>query len=107
MKTKNITVTTILLLLASFPLSPAALARPTPTDVNVVNPTNSPVPVRDVDTAARIPFFANIQLVAMPGELEKSASVDIPAGKMLVVEFTSAFIAGEEAINVFKVSITD
>ena len=58
-----------------------------------------------MDTAARIPFFANIQLVAMPGELEKSASVDIPAGKMLVVEFTSAFLIGGDQID--QVSVSD
>ena len=55
--------------------------------------------------AARTPFFANIQLVAMPGEFEKSASVDIPVGKMLVVEFTSAFLIGGDQID--QVSVSD
>ena len=76
-----------------------------PAGVNVANTASSPVLVRDVDTAARIPFFGNIQLVAVAGEFYKTASVDIPTGKMLVVEFTSAFLIGGDQID--QVSVSD
>jgi hypothetical protein len=73
--------------------------------INVSNSASAPALVRDVDTAARTPFFGHIQLVATAGEFNKSASVDIPAGKMLVVEFTSAFADGGDAL--VQLSIAD
>jgi hypothetical protein len=63
------------------------------------SPTPSPNPTPT-------PFFANIEVEAVPGDVrEKSGSVNIPAGKMLVVEFVSASI--ESGDGIVRVSISD
>ena len=105
MKNRNITSTaTTLLTLACFAVLPATQATPlppAPTNVNVVNTpnvnvantTDSPVPVRDVDSPAR---HTIVETGAVTGFSNGSnfAGVTIftvPAGKRVVIEHVSVF----------------
>jgi len=100
MKTKLFLLLTPILL-SCFALLPIAQAAPSPSnvnvvntpDVNVVNTTASPVPVRDVDNPARQPFHAEAV-----GGFADGASITggiliptVPAGKRLVIEHVSVF----------------
>jgi len=70
---------------------PAAMepsVRPSPQDVNIINPTSHPVPVRDVDNAARQPFQLHIQS-SLNGTSACDGTITAPASKELVVEFVS------------------
>jgi len=92
MKTK-LCLLLIPLVLACFALLPIAQAAPSPTNVNVVNTTASPVPVRDVDNPARQPFQAE----AVGGFADGASTTGditigaVPAGKRLVIEYVSVF----------------
>src|SRR5437899_6396572 len=92
MKTKLFLLLTPILL-SCFALLPIAQAAPSPTNVNVVNTTASPVPVRDVDNPARQPFQAE----AVGGFADGASTTGditigaVPAGKRLVIEYVSAF----------------
>ena len=100
MKTKLFLLLTPILL-SCFALLPIAQAAPSPSnvnvvntpDVNVVNTTASPVPVRDVDNPARQPFHAE----AVGGFADGASTTGglliptVPAGKRLVIEHVSAF----------------
>jgi hypothetical protein len=76
------------------PASPQIKPSPSPQDVNVVNPTGSPVPVRDVDNVARQRFQAQLNC-SFNGSNNCSAQITVPGGKELVIEFV--FIA--EVLN--------
>ena len=100
MKTKLFLLLTPILL-SCFALLPIAQAAPSPSnvnvvntpDVNVVNTTASPVPVRDVDNPARQPFHAE----AVGGFADGASTTGglliptVPAGKRLVIEHVSVF----------------
>ena len=92
MKTKLFLLLTPILL-SCFALLPIVRAAPSPSNVNVVNTTASPVPVRDVDNPARQPFHAEAV-----GGFADGASITggiliptVPAGKRLVIEHVSVF----------------
>src|SRR5437870_8952863 len=92
MKTKLFLLLTPILL-SCFALLPIAQAAPSPTNVNVVNTTASPMPVRDVDNPARQPFQAEVV-----GGFADGASTTgdvtittVPAGKRLIIEDASGF----------------
>ena len=92
MKTKLFLLLTPILL-SCFALLPIARAAPSPSNVNVVNTTASPVPVRDVDNPARQPFQAEVV-----GGFADGASTTgdvtittVPAGKLLIIEHVSVF----------------
>ena len=92
MKTKLFLLLTPILL-SCFALLPVVRAAPSPSNVNVVNTTASPVPVRDVDNPARQPFQAEVV-----GGFADGASTTgditiatVPAGKRLVIEHVSVF----------------
>jgi hypothetical protein len=94
------------------PDAPATSNKP-PQNVNVVNtplpvtgtievgnPGNSPLPVRDVDAASRQPFQAefHIPLFDVP-------RIQVPAGKRLVFEFVSMDVASDLVCSVSFVQI--
>src|SRR5439155_17389827 len=92
MKTKLFLLLTPILL-SCFALLPVVRAAPSPSNVNVVNTTASPVPVRDVDNPSRQPFQAEVV-----GGFADGASTTgditiatVPAGKRLVIEHVSVF----------------
>src|SRR5213083_3739953 len=90
MKTKLFLLLTPILL-SCFAFLPIARAAPSPSNVNVVNTTASPVPVRDVDNPARQPFEAQ----GMGGFADGASTTGditiatVPAGKRLVIEYVS------------------
>jgi hypothetical protein len=59
------------------------------TDVKVVNSSNEPVPVRDLEEALREPFLKKISIPIAGGQTSNSASIAVPAGKRLVIESVS------------------
>lgn len=62
-------------------------------DVNVVNPPDSPVPVRDVDRQARIPVVDACTAIIDDGDTSAACLFqDVEVGKRLVVEFISGRI---------------
>ena len=74
--------------------------------VNVSNSADAPVLVRDVDTAARTPFYASIPIGLPAGDLDdESFSIDIPAGKTLVAEFVSVLLVNEAGDQIRYVTI--
>jgi len=86
-----------LLVVGAFTLFQAAQADPEPLqprnrqrphDVNVVNPTSSPVPIRDVDNAARQAFQSHVQC-SLNGSNACEGTITAPSGKKLVIEFVS------------------
>jgi len=76
------------------PTSPQTKISPTPSpspsrqNVNVVNPVSSPVPVRDVESAARLRFQTTL-LCNFNGSWDCSDQITVPSGKELVIEFVS------------------
>ena len=62
--------------------------KPGPQDVNVINPTSNPIPVRDVDNAVRQPFQSHIQC-SLDGGNACDGTMTAPSGKELVIEFVS------------------
>src|SRR5437870_13576858 len=103
MKTKLFLLLTPILL-SCFALLPIAQAAPSPTNVNVVNTTASPVPVRDVDNPARQPFQAQ----AVGGFADGASTTGditigpVPAGKRLVIEHVSVFgamLSGQKMVR--------
>ena len=61
---------------------------PDPKDVNVINLISKPVPVRNVDNAARQPFQSHIQC-SLNGNNSCDGTLTAPTGKELVIEFVS------------------
>lgn len=57
--------------------------------VNVGNLGNNPLPVRVVEKAAQVPFQQQFELDMNSAQIDRTVSVTIPAGKMLVVEYAS------------------
>jgi hypothetical protein len=57
--------------------------------VSVSNAGNSPLLVRDVDNAARQPFRVNLFPQVLAGSQHGTASFQLPAGRMLVIEYVS------------------
>ena len=102
----------VTVVLGCFALPSATQAVPLPSNVNVVNtpnvnvvnPTTQPVPVRDVDNPARQPF--QVQVV---GDFADGASTTgdipittVPAGKLLVIEYVSLFgsmLTGQQLVR--------
>jgi hypothetical protein len=82
---------------------PAAMqlkTKPSPQDVNVINPTNSPVPVRDVDNAARQPFQSHIQC-SLDGTNSCDGTITAPSGKELVIEFVSIDLFADSGVMAY------
>jgi hypothetical protein len=108
------------LVLACFALPSATQAAPSPTNVNVVNTPNvnvvnttaSPVPVRDVDNPARQPFQAQV----VGGRVADGASTTgdipittVPAGKLLIIDYVSVFgriLSGQKLNHVSVINST-
>lgn len=95
--TKRIYAALALLVLGGFTLFQAVGAdparmqvrtKPGPQDVNVINPTSSPVPVRDVENPARQPFQSHVQC-SLNGSNVCEGTMTAPSGKELVIEFVS------------------
>jgi len=95
------------------PDAPGGSNKP-PQDVNVVNtplpvtgtvaieiPSDSPLPVRDVDTFSRQPFHRRIQIPAV----ESQGTIEVPAGKRLVLEYGSIDVTVEQQCRVAFMSI--
>jgi hypothetical protein len=59
------------------------------TDVKVVNSSNEPVLVRDLDEPARQPFVKKLSIPIASGQSSYSASISVPTGKRLVIESVS------------------
>jgi hypothetical protein len=83
---------------------PTPLAKPSPTpsptqNVSVVNPTTSPVPVRDVDNAARQPFEAAFICYFAGSTFCQNTGITVPSGKQLVIEFVSIEISTETTLK--------
>jgi hypothetical protein len=62
-----------------------------PVQVAITNPTVTPLPVTDVDNAARQPFQKQLNWKNDPTQLGGGTSFIVPAGKRLVIEQISAF----------------
>ncbi len=69
-------------------ISPTPSHSPLPQNVNVVNPVSSPVPVRDVENAARLRFQTTLVCNYSLG-WDCSDQITVPSGKELVIEFVS------------------
>jgi len=104
--TKRTYAALVLLVLGGFMLFQAVRAEPTPMqprikpgpqDVNVINPRSSPVPVRDVDNAARQPFQSHIQC-SLNGTSACEGTVTAPIGKELVIEFVSIDLFADSGV---------
>src|SRR5262245_16137361 len=112
--TKRLYAALSLLLLGGFTLFQAVRAdpapmqvrtRPGPRDVNVVNPTSDPVPVRDMDNAARQPFQSHIQC-ALNGSNACEGTITAPSGKELVIEFVSISLFADSGVMAYPPRIT-
>src|SRR5215472_9019893 len=104
--TKRTYAALVLLVLGGFMLFQAVRAestpmqartKPGPQDVNVINPRSSPVPVRDVDNAARQPFQSHIQC-SLNGSSACEGTVTAPIGKELVIEFVSIDLFADSGV---------
>jgi hypothetical protein len=104
--TKRIYAAFALLVLGGFTLFQAVGAdaaaiqprtRPGPQDVNVINPTSSPVAVRNVDNAARQPFQSHIQC-SLNGTSACEGTMTAPIGKELVIEFVSIDLFADSGV---------
>jgi hypothetical protein len=82
-----------------------ARTRPSPQDVNVINPTSNPVPVRDVDNAARQPFHSHIQC-SLNGTNGCDGTMTAPSGKELVIEFVSIDLFADSAVIAYSSRLT-
>jgi hypothetical protein len=104
--TKRIYAALALLIIGGFMLFQAVGAdtaameprvRPRAQDVNVINPTSNPVPVRDVDNAARQPFQSHIQC-SLNGTSACEGTMTAPIGKELVIEFVSIDLFADSGV---------
>ena len=69
------------------PNSTRGQGNPHPLDVNVINPTESPVPVRDVNRSLNIPVQIRVNTFIHGGDTTGSEDVyTVPPGKRLVIE---------------------
>ena len=66
-------------------------------NVNVINPTSHPVPVRDVDNAARQPFQSHIQC-SLNGTSVCEGTMTAPIRKELVIEFVSIDLFADSGV---------
>jgi hypothetical protein len=112
--TKRIYATLALLVFGGFTLfqavraDPAAIqprTRPAPKDVNVINPTSSPVLARDVDNAARQPFQSHIQC-SLDGTNACDGTITAPSGKELVIEFVSIDLFADSGVMAYPPRLT-
>lgn len=86
------------------PAAPQPRTRPGPQDVSVVNPTSNPVPVRDVDNAARQPFQTDI-FCGFNGSDSCSGTITVPSGKELVIEFVSIDLSTDSGVMSYSASL--
>jgi len=106
--TKRIYAALALLVLGAFTLFQAVRADPATVqprtkpaqDVNIINPTSSPVPVRDVDNAARQPFQSHIQC-SLDGTNACDGTMTAPSGKEFVVEFVSIDLFADSGVMAY------
>jgi hypothetical protein len=112
--TKRIYAALALLVMGGFTLFQAVRAdpapmqpgtRPRPQDVNVINPTSSPVAVRNVDNAARQPFQSHIQC-SLDGTNACNGTMTAPGGKELVIEFISIDLFADSGAMAYPPSLT-
>ena len=75
--------------------------RPGPQNVNVINPTINPVPVRDVDNAARQAFQSHIQC-SLNGTSACEGTMTAPIGKELVIEFLSIDLFADSGVLAYR-----
>jgi len=80
-------------------------SRPRPQDVNVINSTSSPVPVRDVDTGARQTFQSHIECL-FDGSNACNATITVPSGKKLVIEFVSISLFADSGALAYPPSLS-
>jgi hypothetical protein len=62
-----------------------------PVNVQVINSDTAPVQTQDVDNPAFQPFQLKQEFSYLEGTLGRAASVSVPPGKRLVIEFISVF----------------
>src|SRR5687768_7673112 len=62
-----------------------------PVNVQVINSDTAPVQTQDVDNPAFQPFQHKQEFSYLEGSLGRAASVAVPPGKRLVIEFISVF----------------
>ncbi|MFI5365471.1 MAG: hypothetical protein ACHQ4J_07595, partial [Candidatus Binatia bacterium] len=65
------------------------------------NPSSAPVFVRNVDNAATNPFQTQVQISFNDGDASDSATVTVPDGTELVIEYLSALVdvpSGEKVL---------
>jgi len=70
--------------------------------VSITNPATNPVLVRDVDNPARHAFQQEVDVTFNAGETFVNPTIDVPAGKRLVVEYvsiTACLPAGQKLTN--------
>ena len=112
--TKRIYAALALLVLGGFTLFQAVRAdpapmqprtRPAPQDVNIINPTSSPVPVRNVDNAGRQPFQSHIQC-SLDGTNACNGTLTPPSGKELVIEFVSIDLFADSGATAYPPALT-
>jgi hypothetical protein len=60
--------------------------------VQITNPANSPLPVRDVENPAKQSFQRELDPLIPAGSFTASDSLTVPMGKRFVIEFASASI---------------
>ena len=75
-------------------LAPKAVRAVVATAVQVMNTPASPVPNKDVDESARMAFTAYCERTA--NSTFNSCSINVPPGKIFVVETVSFFASGKE-----------
>jgi hypothetical protein len=112
--TKRIYAALALLVLGGFTLFQAVGADtaarqprtgPRPQDVNVINLTTNPVPVRDLDNAARRPFQSHIQC-SLNGSNVCEGTMTAPSGKELVIEFVSINLFADSGVMAYPPRLT-
>lgn len=79
--------------------------KPGPQDVNVINPTSSPIPVRDVDNPARQPFQSHIQC-SLDGTNSCEGTLTAPSGKELVIEYISMDLFADSGVMAYPPRLT-
>ena len=79
-------------------------SRPGPQDVNVINPTTSPVPIRDVDIAARQAFQSHVDC-SFDGSNACSSTITAPSGKKLVIEFVAISLFADSGAKAYSPSL--
>ena len=74
-------------------------------DVNVINATTNPVPVRNVDNAVRQPFQSHIQC-SLDGGNACDGTMTAPTGKELVIEFVSIELFADSGAMAYPPRLT-